>query len=230
VIGTKLQFKEAVVKRSGILAIIMILAMGGAAFAQTKTFFCNDEKKRDVVTFTSKAPLETIVGTTSEIIGMIETNPNDINSTKARFEVDLASLKTGISMRDGHMRDQFLETSKYPKAIFELTKVVKASQATLEDEKTIDITAEGNFTVHGVTKQVTIPLKITYFKESDATKVKTLGDLVKIEANWNLALSDYNITRPQFLILKLDDLLKIEISAVTSTANPPVNFVSTESK
>lgn len=217
-------------KRSGIFAFIMILAIGSAAVAQTKTFFCNDEKKRDVVTFTSKAPLETIVGTTAEIIGLVETDPSDINTTKARFEVDLASLKTGISMRDGHMRDQFLETSTYPKAIFELTKVVKASQQTLEDQKPIDVVAEGNFTVHGVTKQVTIPLKITYLKESDATKVKGPGDLIKIDAAWNLLLSDYNIARPQFLILKLDDKQKIEISVVASTANPPVNFVSTESK
>jgi polyisoprenoid-binding protein YceI len=217
-------------KRFGILVLIMILAVGAIAEAQTKKFFANDEKKRDVVTFTSKAPLETIVGTTGDIVGMVEVNPDAVDSTKARFEVNLASLKTGIEMRDGHMRNQYLETAKFPKAIFELTKIVKASQNKLEDQKSIDLIAEGNFTVHGVTRLVTIPLTITYLKETEDTKAKLAGDLLRVEGNWIVSLADYNISRPQFVFLKLDDKQKINIDVFTSTGSPVVDFADSTSK
>jgi hypothetical protein len=34
-----------------------------------------------------------------------------------QIELNLNTLKTGISLRDTHMRDRYFETSKYPKAI-----------------------------------------------------------------------------------------------------------------
>jgi polyisoprenoid-binding protein YceI len=209
---------------------ILALLSTANLYAQsgTKLFYANDERKRDVVTFTSKAPLETIVGTTGHITGMVETDPSNIMNTKARFEVDLATIKTGIDMRDGHMRDQYLETSKYPKAIFELTKVVEAEQSRLENQKTFNLKVEGSFTVHGVTRPVTVPIKITYYSESEETKAKLPGDLLRVDATWELLLSDYKISRPQFVILKLDDKQKIEIDVFASTGSPAVSFAESK--
>ena len=215
-------------KRSGIGILLVILAASGYAQTTTKTFYVNDERKRDVVTFTSKAPLEMILGTTGHIVGFVETDPADIMNTRARFEVDLATLKTGIDMRDGHMRGQYLETEKYPKAIFELTKVVKASQPTLENQKPVELMVEGNFSVHGVTKPITIPLTIAYFQESEETKAKLPGDMIRIEGAWDILLSDYKISRPQFVILKLDDKQKINIDVFGSTGSPAVSFAESK--
>jgi polyisoprenoid-binding protein YceI len=207
-------------------ATILVLLLAAVSFAQqvaTTTFYVNDQKKRDVVTFTSHAPLETIVGTTADVTGFVTVNLDDIKSSaKARFEVDLATLKTGIGMRDGHMRDNFLETAKFPKAIFELTKVDSISQNKLEDQKQIQLWLEGNFTVHGVTKAITIPATITYFKESEQTKARIDGDLLHVTVAFDLLLSDYSIKRPQFVLLKLDENQKINIDVFGSTAMTPV--------
>jgi len=224
----KIAVKEAIVRRFLFIVMIAVSAVNVHAQPSAKTFYLNDEKGRDVVTFTSKAPLETIVGKTAKIVGFAETDVADIMNTHARFEVDLTTLKTGIDMRDGHMRDQYLETAKYPKAIFELTKVVSASQNSLENQKAVDVTAEGTFTVHGMTKSITVPLTITYYQESEQTKARLPGDLLHIAGTWNLLLSDYKIPIPQFVILKLDNSQKIEIDVFASTGTPAVTFTETK--
>jgi polyisoprenoid-binding protein YceI len=208
------------VKKLIIAGMLLTLAAGAYAQTTSKTFFANDDKKKDVVMFTSEAPLETIVGKTADIVGLVDVDPANVSTAKARFEVDLATLKTGIDMRDTHMREQYLEIDKFPKAIFELTKVLKSSQNTLDDMKPVDLTVEGNFTVHGVTKAITIPMKVTYFKESEGTKSRLPGDIVHVQAKWDLLLSDYDIKRPQFIILKLDDKQAIDIDVFASTGTP----------
>jgi polyisoprenoid-binding protein YceI len=210
-------------KISTIFFMLLLAAVSMAQQVTTKTFYVNDTKKRDVVTFTSKAPLETIVGTTADVSGFVTVNLDDIKgSAKARFEVDLTTLKTGIEMRDNHMRDNFLETGKYPKAIFELTKVDSTSQNRLENQKQVTLTMQGNFTVHGTTKPITIPATITYYSESDQTKARAEGDLMHIAVNFDMLLGDYGIKRPQMLFMKLDETQKINIDMIGSTASAPV--------
>lgn len=215
-----------------LVVITFLLASSAITFAQnaTKTFYVNDEKKRDIVVFTSKAPLETIKGTTAEARGFVAVDPADISAAKARFEVDLASLKTGIGLRDEHMREQYLETNKYPNAVFELTRIASSSDKELLDQKSNQIMAEGNFSVHGVTRTITIPLTVTYIKESENTRAKSPGDILHIEGAWEIMLSDYNIPRPQFVLLKLDNKQKIEIDFFAATGFPEVTFAAANEK
>jgi polyisoprenoid-binding protein YceI len=215
-------------KRLVVIAILlMVVSVVIAQQATTKTFYINDSTKRDVVTFSSNAPLETIVGKTAEIKGYITVDPADIKgSAKGRFEVTLDSLRTGIGMRDQHMREKFLETVKFPLASFELTKVISTNQNALEDQKEIQLSVEGNFTVHGVTKVDTMRLGVTYFKETEDTKARLPGDLLHVIGTFNILLSDYGIARPQAVFLKLDDSQKIDIDLFSSAGSPAVDFGS----
>ncbi len=215
-------------KMKKLFSLLVVIGVAAAAFAQQaemKTFHANDDKKRDVISFTSKAPLETIVGTTADVLGYVTVDPNNVLAgAKARFEVDLASLKTGISLRDQHMREQYLETDKYSKTTFELTRVVSSDNPQLLDGKATHLVLEGNFTVHGVTKLIQIPATVTYMKESEVTKTRLPGDLLHIEATFTIMLGDYSIKRPQFVILKLDEAQKINIDIFAATGLPPVDF------
>jgi polyisoprenoid-binding protein YceI len=84
--------------------------------------------------------------------------------------VNLRDLETGISLRDNHMREKYLEVEKYPEA----TLVVPAAQvAWPEDGKSTEGTAKGTFTVHGVSKEISFKYKIgnaggTYTVEGEA--------------------------------------------------------------
>ncbi len=205
------------------LVAMLMLATAIPAIAETITFNINDDKKRDIVTFTSKAPLETIVGRTAEIKGFVTLDPDDIAGTaQAAFEVNLASLKTGINLRDKHMKEQYLETDKYPTAVFKMTGVSNASENVLKDNTVIEFTAQGDFTMHGVTKEMSIPIAVKYMKKSEQTQARLPGDLLQITAEFYLLLSDFHIKRPQFIILKLDDRQKIYIDLFASTELPEV--------
>ena len=189
-----------------------------------KHFGINDPGGRDVLTFDSKAPLEKIVGTTNKITGSVQVNPKDITKgLKAAFTLDLASLRTGIDKRDEHMRDNFLETAKYPEAILTLNKVTKASDNMLMDGKTLTVDAEGTLSLHGVKNDVQLKdVTVTYFDESEATKGKMPGDLLIINGGFSLNLPDYNIEVPQFIFLKLAETIKVSVDLTGSTATTGV--------
>ena len=189
-----------------------------------KHFGVDDPGGRDVLTFDSKAPLEKIVGTTNKIMGDVQVNPQDITKgLKASFTLDLASLKTGIDKRDEHMRDNFLETAKYPKAMLTIDKVTKASDNMLMDGKTLTVDAEGTLSLHGVKNAVQLKdIMVTYFDESEATKGKMPGDLLIINGGFSLNLPDYNIEVPQFIFLKLAETIKVSVDLTGSTATTGV--------
>ncbi len=208
-----------------LIAPIIMLITSGAGAQNSLTFHINDETKRDIVTFTSKAPLETIVGKTGEVMGFVTIDLGDVmGSTEGRIEVDLASLKTGIGLRDSHMREQYLETDMFPRTVFEMTRVIETTRNTLEDQKPVELKLEGNFSVHGVSRQIVVPMTVTYIRESEATGGRHPGDLLHIVGTFDILLSEYSIKRPQFVILKLDDKQRIDIDIFAATGLPPVEL------
>ena len=188
--------------------------------AGAKHFTINDSLGRNVFTFQSKAPLEKIVGTTSKITGYIHVNPEDITKgSMAKFDLDLASIETGIGLRDQHMRDDYLETGKYPKATLKINKIT-ASDKKLQDKKSIKVNAEGTLSLHGVMKPVKLNgVNLTYFKETKDTRGKMPGNLLHIDGGFVIKLPDYNIKVPRMLVLQLDENIKVNVDLIGTTAS-----------
>jgi polyisoprenoid-binding protein YceI len=175
---------------------------------------------RNVFRFESKATLETITGTTSKITGHVNASLKDVTKDlKASFELDLTDIKTGIGLRDEHMRDNFLETGKYPKAELTIDKVTKASSKMLTDGKPVSVNADGTLKLHGVTRKIKLTdIQVTYLKGTEATKARLPGDLLHIDGSFTVKLSDYNIKRPQMVLLKLNEDIKITVDVFGTTA------------
>lgn len=76
-----------------------------------------------------------------------DTNPNNATTT---VEVDTTSIDTNHAERDKHLRSaDFLDVEKHPRATFTSTKFTPNGP---------NGTLEGNLTLHGVTRTVTIPV------------------------------------------------------------------------
>jgi polyisoprenoid-binding protein YceI len=164
------------------------------------------------VVFTSKAPTETFQGKTDRMQGTITLDPGAVgDSITVHLEVDLASLDTGKKMRNEHMRENHLETDKYPKAIFDGAAVLSPAGAKLEAGKEIPFQIEGTFALHGVSRRLRCPAGATY------TPVGK-GGTIAFHAEFNVALPDYQITRPEFLFLKLAEVQEVTVSGVASSA------------
>jgi polyisoprenoid-binding protein YceI len=81
------------------------------------------------------------------------------NPANNRFQlvIKAASLDTNHPKRDEHLRSpDFFDVQRYPEITFESTKCVAANAP--EGGVLYEVT--GNLTIHGVTKQVTLPLRM----------------------------------------------------------------------
>lgn len=186
----------------------------GQAQAHTLTYVVDDPKGRDNVTFNSDAPIEVINGVTHKIKGTINIDDSLDTSRKpfeAQFTVDLASIDTGIALRNEHMQKNFLETDKYPTAVFKVSSVIGKH---LEDGKTETLEATGEFSLHGKTVKRQIPVSVTYFKQCKSTDGKFPNcDLIQIKSTFPVPFKDYNIKRPEIVFQKLADTVFVTVSA-----------------
>ena len=194
----------------GVLASGLIAGTPPSALAGEFLVHPGRENK---VSFVSKASMETFEGKTNRLEGRIAVNPADLgDSITVHFEVEMASLDTGLPMRNKHMRENHLETAKYPKAIFDGAAVRGPAGATLEPGKTKTFDVEGTFTLHGVSRRLRINVNATYVPQPK-------GDRISFQTAFPVLLADYQISRPQFLFLRLAESQQVRVNGV-ATASP----------
>jgi polyisoprenoid-binding protein YceI len=187
------------------------MLLGAAGLARAGNFVVRPGGESKVV-FQSQAIMEAFEGKTSRLEGRLALDPTAVgDSISVHLEVDLASLDTGIAKRNMHMRKDHLETDKYPKAVFDGATVLAPTSASLELGKPTTFNIEGTFTLHGVSRRLRVAAEATY-TESGGT------GHITFRAAFPVTLGDYNISRPQFLFLKLAESQKVRVSAMAVPA------------
>ena len=130
------------------------------------------------------------------LTGELTLNKNQVSGTAI---YDLTSLTTGISLRDNHMKNKYLEVEKYPKAKLTLDPIsLPADQKVGSTEK---IPFKGNMEVKGQTKPVTGTLA--------ATKTADGHDL---RFTWDLKLTDFGIQTPSFMDVTLTEKVNLDVN------------------
>jgi polyisoprenoid-binding protein YceI len=154
-----------------------------------QTFSFNDN--RNQAKFFSTTPLEDVTGISNDVKGTATFNVSDFSTLKGKISISVASLKTGIETRDGHLQSaNWLDAEKYPDITFTIKKVSEIK--VLEDNK-LQAKITGDFSTHGVTKEVVADATVTYLDESESTKQKAPGDLLGVNAKFNIILSDFDV-------------------------------------
>lgn len=196
-------------------------------FAKRGTVFhATDPMGRNSVTFNSEAPLEDITGTTNELHGYLVFDPKKPTAgVRGQMVVPVAAITTGIPLRDEHMRSaDWLDAASYPTIAFTVensanVKEVKRTEAA----QTYELTLVGTFALHGRSRQVRIPARVTFLRESEQTRMKLPGDLLAVRAAFDVRLEDYGITggsMGQVVGSKLSDTIKAEVSLFASSKAP----------
>ena len=126
------------------------------------------------------------VGRSPAVTGTVRVDGSGtaLTASEARFEVDLTKLTSDESRRDNRIRTDGLQTNQFPTATFVSTKPVPLPAETASGQA-VKASAEGDLTIHGVTKRVTIPLDVRVA----AGKGELVGSL-------QFPMSDFNITPP----------------------------------
>ena len=190
--------------KSAILPMLILLSALAPASGWCGDYTVRPGKECKVV-FVSRASMEKFEGKTDHLEGTLSVDPSALgDSASFRFEVDLASLDTGIQMRNKHMRENHLETAKFPKAVFE-GGTLRAAGARLEAGKPESLQVEGTFTLHGVARRIRITVAVTL-------RPDPAPGAIDFSTEFPVALADYAIGRPQFLFLKLADVQVVRVS------------------
>lgn len=177
--------------RSSLLLLGLSLA-ASPLIAAPQTFDFKDPKGVNNAVFKLDAPLEAINGTASGISGTVSYDPANPASLKGRIVVDAKSLTVPNPMMKDHLHgDQWLDVARHPEIAFEAKKV--ANVKTNGDNTTADVT--GTFTLRGVSKDITIPVRFTYLKDKLAARTngQAQGDLLVIRASFTVKRSDFGI-------------------------------------
>ncbi len=145
--------------------------------------------------FRSTAPLEEFDGTADGISGSFTLDPQNLEATRGRIQVAVASMRTGIARRDEHLRSpDWLDAERYPFITFEIAGL-KDIRFTEQSSQRVSLTATavGTFSLHGVDKLMELPIRLTYVRESAETRKRAPGDLVMVQSEFTLSLRDFAI-------------------------------------
>jgi polyisoprenoid-binding protein YceI len=186
-----------------IVAILALTFASSATVAKQYEVLAGERGNR--VVFVSKAPVESFEGKTDQVSGRFDIDPTRLgDSVRVEIEVDLASLDTGIGLRNKHMRENHLETDRFPKAVFTAGRILSSSASSLAEGQSTRVRLAGLMSLHGVTREV----------EYDVELSMDQAGMLAVMSEFTVKLSDYDIKRPKFLIMKLADEQVVKVSLI----------------
>jgi polyisoprenoid-binding protein YceI len=174
-------------------AIFLIIILSVASFPVLSQVFITENGR---VEFLSKAPLNEFTGKSTHLNGLVDLDKNMLD-----FFIDLNTLDTGIGLRDRHMRENYLETKKFPYA--EFTGKINALPA-MAIGQSREVTAKGNFKIHGVEREIEVPGKLTALSDSE----------MRLDASFSVLLGDYKIDIPRVVFYELAEEQVVTIQAI----------------
>jgi len=192
-----------------IVSLFVIAGLASVAVAGPLTFDFKDPKGVNNAQFKLDAPLEAISGSASGVSGTVTFDPANPGATKGKIVVAAESLTVPNAMMKEHMHgNQWMDVATHKEITFEAKELknVKTSDTTTTAD------AVGTFTLKGVTKEITVPVKLSYLKDKLGQRLPNAkGDLLVIRANFTIKRSDYGVN-PKAPEDKVSDTIDLTLS------------------
>jgi polyisoprenoid-binding protein YceI len=196
--------------KTQLLTLLALASLTTAALAVPQTFDFKDPKGVNNAVFKLDAPLEAINGSANGISGTVTFDPANPAATTGKIVVAAASLHVPNPVMKEHLHgEQWLEVKKHTEVVFEAKSLKNVK--TQGDTTTADVT--GTFTLKGVTKEITVPVKFTYLKDRLGARSngQMQGDLLVIRANFAIKRGDFGIN-PKAPEDKVADTIELTLS------------------
>lgn len=187
-----------------------------------KTFYVDYQAGRNQVSFTSQSTLEDFTGVCNRVHGQFVLDPRRLESLRGRFSIRVEDMKTGIELRDEHMRSaDWLDAANHPEVVIDVASV---DQAKTGGDNAATMTLVGTCQIKGQSRAVHLPVDLTYLDESPTTQKQMKGDIVRLRSEFTLKLSDYGVVGPrgaEIIGLKVSDEIRIKVSIYAASEPPP---------
>jgi hypothetical protein len=172
------------------VAMFTFLFAVSTVTAQTKLF-----TKTGTISFKSKTAMENIEAVNNKVLSVW-----DITNGNIEFSLLVKGFEFDRALMQEHFNENYLESDKYPKAIFKGV-VENSKNILLTTNNNYSVKVTGALTMHGVTKQITLPVSI---------KVKN-GE-VNATAAFSIVPQDYDIKIPGLVADKINKKIDILIT------------------
>ena len=149
------------------------------------------------ITFFSSTPLENIEAINNEASCVM-----DAGSGEVAFQVPIRSFKFEKELMQEHFNENYMESSKFPKADFR-GKVADISSVNFSKDGVYNVRVTGKMTMHGTTRDVSTPCTIT---------VK--GGIATGAAKFKIRPTDYGIKIPGVVAGKIAQEIEVTVSSM----------------
>lgn len=145
------------------------------------------------VTFFSDAVIEDITATTTKANGII-----DLSKAEFAFSIPIQSFEFDKSLMKEHFNEKYMESDKFPKATFVGNMIGFDPEAPSQEVK-----ASGKMSIHGVSREVTIP-----------AVMKKDGSTYAVSGKFIVTLKHYDIEIPQLLFQNIAESVEVTVDFV----------------
>ncbi len=174
--------------------LLICLTTTQLAFSQSNKYF----SKNAIISFDAEGKLddiEEIKATTKQAICIY-----DDASRNFEWSVSIKSFVFANSLMQEHFNENYLESSKYPKATF-IGKIDPSNTLTFDKDGTYPVKVTGKLTMHGITQNV-----------STSGMFNIQKGIISASAKFEVTLADYKIDIPTLVFMKVAEIVKINVS------------------
>ena len=139
---------------------------------------------------------------TSSIAGTVAVEGGNPASLTGELTVDLATLDTGIELRNGHLREKYLEVGRgaeFATAVLSGVRLDKAGASTFRGQTPFT----GTLLLHGARRPV-----------AGQAEIRSEGNDVRVVASFPVRIDDYGIAPPRYLGVGVKNEVQVKISLV----------------
>ena len=130
------------------------LALAANAYAATETY--NIDAGHSFANFSIRHVVAKTTGSFNDVTGVIKIDRENLANSSVNAKISVASISTRHVKRDEHIqKPEYLDAVKFGEITFVSTKV--------ETKSPTEGVMTGQFTLHGVTKEITVPFKVLGF-------------------------------------------------------------------
>jgi polyisoprenoid-binding protein YceI len=141
-----------------------------------------------------------------DFTGTVNYDAKDVTKSSVEFTAKATSVDTGVAPRDKHLRTaDFFDVEKFPEMTFKSTKVEKKGK---------NLMVTGDFTLRGVTKQISFPVQIAGFLPPDERSGGKMGATAETSINRRDYGVNYGTNLPNGTAMLSDDVkINLQIEA-----------------
>lgn len=147
------------------------------------------------ISFFSQTPMENIDAVNNEVTSML-----NIGTGEIVYAVLVKSFRFQKALMEEHFNENYMESDKFPKSTF-TGKITNLTAIDLSKEGKYSIIVEGELTIHGVTKVISVPGELV-----------VSGGKVRALASFTVKVADYNIEIPSLVADKIAKTIEIKIN------------------